>query len=84
MAIIATNVGAVNLLVNNESGYLMELSELQNLHTIINQFIELPSYQIDEMKKNAVEKIRKDFLWSHIAALHVNFFNTAIAGNKVK
>jgi len=84
LAIIATNVGAVNLLVNNESGYLMELNELQNLNAIINQFIEFPSYQIDEMKKNAVEKIRKDFLWSHIAALHVNFFNTAIAGNKVK
>jgi len=78
LAIIASNVGAVNLLVNNSNGYLLELSELNNLQQIIVTFIEMKSEDIDVMKQHSVEKIRKNFLWSSIAQLHINFFNDAI------
>lgn len=84
LAIIASNVGAVNLLVNNKNGYLLELNELNQLHDIIKQFGDMSIDKIDEMKKNSVEKIRTQFLWSHIAQLHLNFFNAAIAQNNVK
>jgi len=78
LAIIATNVGAVNLLVNSGNGQLLELTELINLKLIIEKFITLNSTQIDEMKKNSIEKIRQNFLWSHIAQLHLNFFQKEI------
>jgi glycosyltransferase involved in cell wall biosynthesis len=84
LAIIASNVGAVNLLVTNENGYLLELNELNNLHKIIDKFNQLGIEELNHKKKNSVEKIRKNFLWTYIAKLHVDFFNDAIEKNKTK
>lgn len=84
LAIIASNVGAVNLLVGNKNGYLMELNELNNLHLIIEKFNQMPIDELNLMKKNSVDKIRKHFLWTYIAKLHVDFFTAAVAKNKTK
>jgi glycosyltransferase involved in cell wall biosynthesis len=84
LAIIASNVGAVNLLVGNKNGYLMELNELNNLHLIIEKFNQMPIDELNLMKKNSVDKIRKNFLWTYIAKLHVDFFTAAVAKNKTK
>ena len=84
LAIIASNVGAVNLLVGNKNGYLMELNELNNLHLIIEKFNQMPIDELNLMKKNSVDKIRKNFLWTYIAKLHVDFFTAALAKNKTK
>lgn len=82
LAIIASNVGAVNLLVDKENGYLLELTELDNLHLVIGNINTRGAEELDKMKKTSVARIRKDFLWSHIAQLHVNFFKQAISGSK--
>jgi glycosyltransferase involved in cell wall biosynthesis len=84
LAIIASNVGAVNLLVGNKNGYLMELNELNNLHLIIEKFNQMPIDELNLMKKNSVDKIRKNFLWTYVAKLHVDFFTAAVAKNKTK
>jgi glycosyltransferase involved in cell wall biosynthesis len=83
LAVIASNVGAVNLLVNHENGYLLELKELNHLDGIIQKFNQHSSSEIDLMKKNAVDKIKYNFLWSHIAQLHLNFFKKAIHPNVI-
>jgi glycosyltransferase involved in cell wall biosynthesis len=84
LAIIATNVGAVNLLVDENTGNLLELEELPYLQKIIENFNDLDASTVNAMKNNAVEKIKKNFLWSYIAKLHVDFFTDAIAKNIVK
>ncbi len=75
LAIVATNVGAVNLLVNTQNGYLMELHELPNLHNILKDIIKLSAAEIDSMKSTSVNRIKSNFLWEHIAQLHIHFFN---------
>jgi|JI10StandDraft_1071094.scaffolds.fasta_scaffold45962_4 glycosyltransferase involved in cell wall biosynthesis len=84
LAIIASNVGAVNLLIDSSNGYLLELKELNNLHQIINQFNEMSAEAIDKMKKNAVDKIKHNFLWTDIAKKHVDFFKMAIQKNSAQ
>lgn len=84
LAIIASNVGAVNLLVDNRNGYLLELSELNDLHHIISKFNALKAEELSNMKKNSVEKIKEQFLWSYIAKLHFDFFTSAIAKSSIK
>lgn len=84
LAIIATNVGAVNLLVDKNNGYLLELKELPNLDQIIQNFISHSPEAIDAMKKNSVEKIKQNFLWTYIAQLHVNFFTKVITQSNPK
>ena len=78
LAIIASNVGAVDLLVSNKNGYLLALTELNSLAPIIEKFIEMPADHIDSMKRNSFDIIKNSFLWSNIAQLHLNFFNDAI------
>ena len=78
LAIIASNVGAVDLLVSNKNGYLLALTELNSLAPIIEKFIEMPAEDIDSMKRNSFDIIKNSFLWSNIAQLHLNFFNDAI------
>ncbi len=84
LAIIASNVGAVNLLIDSSNGYLLELNELNNLHQIINQFNDMSTEAIDKMKKNAVDKIKHNFLWTDIAQKHVDFFKMAIEKNNAQ
>jgi glycosyltransferase involved in cell wall biosynthesis len=83
LAVISTNVGAVNLLVSKENGYLLELNELGDLHQIIYNFTLMNKAQIDNMKNKSVELIKKKFLWSHIAQLHLIFFTKALAEKSV-
>jgi glycosyltransferase involved in cell wall biosynthesis len=79
LAIIASNVGAVNLLVDKQNGYLLELKELNNLHQIIENFNAQSAEAITKMKNESVQKIKKNFLWHYIAQLHVDFFKAAIS-----
>ena len=39
---------------------------------------------IDKMKKNAVDKIKHNFLWTDIAKKHVDFFKMAIQKNSAQ
>ncbi|HRG58189.1 MAG TPA: glycosyltransferase family 4 protein [Bacteroidia bacterium] len=78
LAIIATNVGAVNLLVDKNNGYLLELKELNNLQQIIDEFSSKSAKEIDDMKSSSKNKIKENFLWTHIAQLHLDFFVSSI------
>lgn len=84
LAIIATNVGAVNLLVDQHNGLLLELNELQNLNQHIEKYNKHSAREIDGMKKSSVEKIKNNFLWSHIAKMHLNFFNQSLLTHTAK
>jgi glycosyltransferase involved in cell wall biosynthesis len=79
LAVIASNVGAVDLLVSNQNGYLLELNELDDLVNIINHFIVKNPSEIDLMKKHSTELIKNNFLWTSIARIHLDFFNRAIS-----
>lgn len=78
LAIIASNVGAVNLLVDKNNGYLLELNELNNLQQIIEDFNSKSAEEIDAMKNFSKNKIKDNFLWTHIAQLHLDFFVSSI------
>lgn len=81
LAVIATNVGAVNLLVSDKNGYLLELKELNDLTNVINHFIVKNPSEIDLMKKHSSELIKNNFLWTSIARIHLDFFNRAVSAN---
>lgn len=78
LAIIASNVGAVNLLVDKNNGYLLELKELNNLHQIIDDFSSKSANEINDMKSYSMNKIKDNFLWTHIAQLHLDFFVSSL------
>lgn len=67
LAIIATDVGAVNCLVNSENGFLLDDCSVKTIENAIFSAIKLPEEKLFQMKKNSLEKIRENFLWENIS-----------------
>lgn len=66
LAIVATNVGAVGLLVNEDNGLILTNikpnSILRGLETLINK----PYSEIDQMKLASLQKVKCNFTWEVI------------------
>lgn len=65
-AVIATDVGAVSLMVNNDNGLLLEPGNIPQLQDAMKKMISMPKEQLDLMKKNSLEKVKKEFIYDRI------------------
>lgn len=66
LAIAATDVGAIGMAVDENTGWL--IPESRHLEKSIQAIIDTPSDEIDRRRKSAIAKIRSEFLWSSICA----------------
>lgn len=73
-AIIATDVGAVSLLVKEDNGKMVEIGSAQSLKTALEEFSEMDEGQLTEMKNASVKRIRNEFTWDKIAQEHIQQF----------
>lgn len=67
LAVIATDVGAVNCLVSPENGFLLEACSVKNIEKSMVAAINLSGERLFQMKENSIKKIKEDFLWENIA-----------------
>jgi glycosyltransferase involved in cell wall biosynthesis len=67
LAIIATNVGAIELLVDVSNGLLLNNHEKTSLKNAILYFINLDSNSIHLMKLSSIDKVKKLFLWEVVS-----------------
>lgn len=79
LAIIATDVGAVNIMVSEKNGWLIALPDKTILKEKIINAIQLPERQLHEKKTNSVEKVRQNFLWERIIELTLAKIKQAIS-----
>jgi glycosyltransferase involved in cell wall biosynthesis len=77
-AIIATDVGAVRLEVNDKNGWLIEPANINQLKETIVTAIGISKEELFQKKKISVEKINSDFLWSVKAKKHIEIFSHII------
>jgi len=66
LAVIATDVGATSLLVNDETGWLLQSSEPEEIKTAIEVVSKIDSSALDVKKRAALEHIRNTFTWEHL------------------
>ncbi|QUY40600.1 glycosyltransferase family 4 protein [Acaryochloris marina] len=66
LAVLATDVGAVCLLVDIENGVLLPKVSIPGITQGINHFLELTQTQFQNMKKSSLERIQS-FTWDRIA-----------------
>ena len=66
MAVIATDVGAVNLLVNEQNGILISPKNTDELKSAILHYIKLDKVKLFEQQNNSYEIIKTKFLWDEI------------------
>lgn len=67
LTVVATDVGATNVLVNNENGFLLNESSEQVLINTIQQICKLSTLELDVKKQNSLNFIKSNFTWNKLA-----------------
>lgn len=77
LAIIATDVGAVNLMVSEKNGWLLDSPNPQNIKLAMLDTINVSQKKLMAMRNDSLEKIIEYFLWEQISnELIKKFSNT--------
>ena len=71
LAIIATNVGAIRLLVSEDNGVLLQECKPNLIFDAINNFISMDKNILIEKKASSVEKIKEGFLWNNVIERYI-------------
>lgn len=66
LTVLATNVGATNVLVNEKTGWLIEKCSVSGIKVAIQKIIATPVSEIDLKKKVALGLIREKFTWEKL------------------
>lgn len=66
LAIIATDVGAISIMVDNKTGILLKKPDKKLLINAILSFTSMSKEQINKMKKNSIQKVKTSFIWEDI------------------
>jgi glycosyltransferase involved in cell wall biosynthesis len=66
LAIIATDVGAVALMVDDSNGWLISVHSKKELSNAIASAISMPSVELDFKKDSSLNKVRSQFLWDQL------------------
>jgi glycosyltransferase involved in cell wall biosynthesis len=69
LAVIASDVGAVEEQVDRTNGLLIKAGSNDELKNALNFFINLSDKKLVEMKNNSIKKIKNRFLWKNVISL---------------
>lgn len=72
LAVIATDVGATGVLVNNSCGWLIKNCEPVEISSAINSAVSLDLPALDALKQNALNRIRNEFTWDKLILIFHN------------
>lgn len=81
LAILATDVGAVNMLVSEFNGWLIDEPSTEKIKSGMISAINLPGNALIKMKENSVRKVKERFLWEEIGRQTVAKLSAAIAAS---
>jgi Glycosyltransferase len=65
-AIIATDVGAVSLLVNENTGWLVPVANHKALEEALENAATISTNELDQKRKMAFDHVNKNFLWEDV------------------
>ena len=65
-AIIASDVGAVNIQVGNENGWLIEPGSISSLEHAMLNALKISEEELNSMRLKSVAKVKEKFLWENI------------------
>ena len=72
LTVIATDVGAVNVLVNNKTGYLITNSNSVEILHAIETVCNSTNTDVKEKKQNALNYIKESFVWEKLINKFLN------------
>jgi glycosyltransferase involved in cell wall biosynthesis len=82
LAVIATNVGAVKLMVDEKNGVLLQSSYPNEIASAIEKLIMLDKNILQQMKLTSKEKVKNNFLWGKVIDETISKIELCIASKK--
>jgi glycosyltransferase involved in cell wall biosynthesis len=79
LGIIATDVGAVRALVSGDTGWLIQSGSVSALEQAISAAVDLPRELLFEKKRNALELVRRSYVWERVAEETAKNISNALA-----
>lgn len=67
LAVIATDVGAVPMMVNSMNGIIIPPRKVKELEKAIREFSFMPDHTLYELQKSAIKTVVESFSWTRIA-----------------
>tara|TARA_B110001452_G_C15233621_1_gene427171 strand:- start:614 stop:1762 length:1149 start_codon:yes stop_codon:yes gene_type:complete len=67
LAIIATDVGAVSLMVSSKNGILLDFCDKNLIENAIKKINLMDKQSLLEMKESSINKVRYNFIWSEMS-----------------
>jgi glycosyltransferase involved in cell wall biosynthesis len=71
-SILATNVGAANVLVNESNGWLIHPLNEKAIEDKLVEIIKTDSKEIEQRKVSSVKQVREHFMWKEIIVREIN------------
>lgn len=81
LAIIASNVGAVNEQVNPSNGVTIRAGNVEDLKSAMLKFLVMPETELNEMKRSSIQRIKNGFLWNGIMKLTLEEIKSKLKGS---
>ena len=66
LAIIATDVGAVGLMVSKNNGWLLDFPSVNNISRSLQQAIDCEDRLLDIMKRKSLDIVQEKYLWNNV------------------
>lgn len=78
-AVIATDVGAVSLLVSDDTGWLIPPANIEELSKAFEEALTISDECLDAKRRVAFEHIKSRFLWSEVSHSLINRIQKVVA-----
>lgn len=78
LAVIATNVGAVNEIVSKQNGWLIDLGSIVQLHQALFNAIHISEEELMNKKAKSQTKVKESFTWDKIIKQTIKTIQTVI------
>lgn len=66
LAVIASDVGAISTMVNEDNGWLIQPGNSKSLRQAIESAMKLDSESLKHKKEKSLQKIKENFLWENL------------------
>jgi glycosyltransferase involved in cell wall biosynthesis len=78
LAVLATDVGAVELIVDKTNGIIIQPLNQRGLEDAIKEFSMMNSEDLDRMKYKSLEKVKNQYLWTRLASATLKRISAAL------
>lgn len=79
LTVIATDVGATNVLINNSNGFLLNKCNVKQIVNAIQKVVSLNRDEIDNKKQISLNLIKEKFTWQSLSVQLIKAINTKIS-----